>query len=506
MGVSRTGLTRRDALKLLGIVPAGLAAGALASRLRLPAPDPAAPNIVLLLFDAFSAAHLAANGYPRNTAPNLARFAQRAVVYHRHYAAANFTTPGVASLLTGVYPWRHRAVHLFGNALPEYAAANLFAYLSPHYYTLAYTHNAAASLLLDQFRAGIDELIPAGEFALLADTWAEGAPRDYAAAFRAEQLARGYYFQPSSLFLSAAAESRRGAQLGRLASLAAAFPRGLPNNASGLFFRLEEVVDWLPAKLAQLPRPSFSYIHLYPPHDPYAARADFVDIFDDGWTPPHKPEHAFTHGVPPDTLRLQRRHYDEYIAYADAEFGRLYDLLRASGQLDHTLFIVTSDHGELFERGVLGHDNRLLYTPLLHVPLLIARPGQRERTDVLTPTSAVDLLPTLLHAAGIPIPGGLDGEPLPALGGQPPPERAVFALEAKESSKFAAPRRYTAAVIRGRHKLITYRGYPGIPERAELFDLENDPAELHDLAASHPALAAELQNALPLVQPGNGNE
>ena len=64
--------------------------------------------------------------------------------------------------------------------------------------------------------------------------------------------------------------------------------------------------------------------------------------------------------------------------------------------LDDTYVIVTSDHGEMFERGIRGHVTPTLYEPVIRVPLLIAKPGQREREDVYAPTSCVDLLPTLL--------------------------------------------------------------------------------------------------------------
>ena len=70
----------------------------------------AAPNVLILLFDALSAKHISTYGYPRETMPNLTRFAQQATVYHAHYSGGNFTTPGTASLLTGTYPWSHRAL------------------------------------------------------------------------------------------------------------------------------------------------------------------------------------------------------------------------------------------------------------------------------------------------------------------------------------------------------------------------------------------------------------
>src|SRR5919197_4136356 len=67
------------------------------------------PNIIILVFDSLSARHMSLYGYPRDTTPHLSQFAEHATVYHRHYSTGNFTSPGTASLLTGLYPWTHRA-------------------------------------------------------------------------------------------------------------------------------------------------------------------------------------------------------------------------------------------------------------------------------------------------------------------------------------------------------------------------------------------------------------
>ena len=84
------------------------------------------PNILLLVFDAMSARHLSLYGYARETTPNLKKFADRASVYHQHYSAGNFTTPGTASMLTGMYPWTHRAFNYRGMIERSLANKNLF--------------------------------------------------------------------------------------------------------------------------------------------------------------------------------------------------------------------------------------------------------------------------------------------------------------------------------------------------------------------------------------------
>ncbi len=87
-----TQFSRRDFLKIAGAAFAGL----LTSGRTLPtrAADGKQPNIIIILWDAFSAKHLSLYGYPRLTTPNLDAFAQSSTVFHNHYSGGNFTTTG----------------------------------------------------------------------------------------------------------------------------------------------------------------------------------------------------------------------------------------------------------------------------------------------------------------------------------------------------------------------------------------------------------------------------
>src|SRR5678815_4536670 len=79
------------------------------------------------------------------------------------------------------------------------------------------------------------------------------------------------------------------------------------------------------------------------------------------------------------TLQIQRRSYDEYIASWDQETARLFQFLEESGLTENSYIFLTSDHGELFERGELGHWSKMIYDPLVHVPLIVRKPGQNTR-------------------------------------------------------------------------------------------------------------------------------
>jgi len=128
--------------------------------------------------------------------------------------------------------------------------------------------------------------------------------------------------------------------------------------------------------------------------------------------------------------------YDEFILYVDREFGKLMDKMESSGLLENSWGVLTSDHGELFERGILGHITEVLYKPLIRVPLLIFEPGRKTRTDVYTKTSAVDILPTLLHVTGKQMPDWTEGVVLPPFSSDiPDPKRDIYVMEARRTGK-----------------------------------------------------------------------
>ena len=458
------------------------------------------PNILILLFDTLCARHLSIHGYHRDTAPNLTRFAERATVYHAHHAAGNFTTPGTASLLSGTYPWTHRALHQGGVVTKPFEQRNLFKLCADEYNQILYTQNQWTNLLLHQFRQDGDTYVTPEAFCLADHTFPDWLfPRDAQIAFRSfdELLFQGNYV-PGSPFLALANELKAAFfERVRSRSYADLYPRGVPMQGLDMYFLLEEMTEGLTAMLGTAQQPFLAYFHLYPPHEPYRPRHEFVGMFDDGWTSITKDPHPLSTVHPQAELNVLRNQYDEYVAHTDAEFGRLYDFMDRTGILDSSYVVITSDHGQMFERGVHGHITELLFEPVIHIPLLISAPGQQQRQDVTTPTSNVDLLPTLLHKLGQPIPEWCEGEILPGPGQrQDSGERSIFAVEAKRNSAHRPLSVATLALIRGRYKLIHYLGYARYDNRFELYDLANDPEELEDLYATKKSIAADLQSEL----------
>jgi arylsulfatase A-like enzyme len=494
-------ISRRDFVKLLGAASLSLlgASNQVSQGRGVFKHASKKPNILILVFDTLSARHMSLHGYARKTTPNMARFAERALVYHNHYAAGNFTSPGTASLLTGVYPWQHRAVNLNGNVTQEYTSLNLFSLLDASYHTAAYTHNPLAGIFLSQFAGHINQYHPMNELSLAGEVYSDRVyPEQFPTAFWSETMLRGTdHFLPGSLLVSTLEKRLRDIQVGRIESgLREKYPEGIPYNYKGMHLLLEDAMDWIREQVSAYPQPYLAYYHLWPPHDPYLPSAEFIDIFNDGKHWPGKPENAYSLGEPEEKIQHSRQQYDEYLACVDFEFGRLLDMLEGDGSLDNTMVVVTSDHGELFERGLMGHLNSTLYQDLLQVPLLVSLPNQVERYDFYSPTSCVDLLPTLLKFSDQDIPGFVQGEVLPGFGqGTTQDERSVYALEAKLSSKGDPTRICTLAMVNGRYKLIKYLGYEGEIEN-ELFDLENDPEEMENLAPIKNKLVEDMEAEL----------
>jgi arylsulfatase A-like enzyme len=295
------------------------------------------------------------------------------------------------------------------------------------------------------------------------------------------------FMNPLSRLLKRIIKERRAAELED------EYPQGLPDNAEQ--FLLDQVVDGAIETLRGLTEPAFAYLHFWPPHDAYAPEKKFSGMFARGWQPPAKPIHRLSWDQYPfEKLKTAGQAYDEYIASWDTELGRLFEYLRTSGLLERSYIIITSDHGELNERGDLGHFTPLIFNPLIHVPLIISSPGQVGREDVDTFTSSVDVLPTLAHIAGLPIPSWAEGKLLPRFGGEPDPARGVYSMDAKKNAAFAPLNHITLALTRD-HRRLVYYNYPG-DQQFEFYDLRDDPDELRNLYPARPRLALQMQQEM----------
>ena len=219
-----------------------------------------------------------------------------------------------------------------------------------------------------------------------------------------------------------------------------------------------QVVDEALAWLAQnRTRRFFLWLHLFEPHAPY--------------------------GDPSDTSRVTKARYDDEIAEADTQAGRLLEALGPDRTA--TVVVLTADHGEAFgEHGEIGH-SIFLYDTTLRVPLVIAATGLPAGRKVSEPVSLIDVAPTVLRLLGMP-PFDSDGIDLaPALQGAAVPARELYAETFAPLLDFGwSPLR---AIRMGGWKYIA-------APRPELFDVAADPAEGMDTIKTQGARAAALQD------------
>ena len=193
-------------------------------------------------------------------------------------------------------------------------------------------------------------------------------------------------------------------------------------------------------------------------------------------------------------MHTSRLRYDQHLASWDSEVGRLLTFLETTGELDRSIVVFTSDHGELFERGEIGHMTSLLSRPVVWSPLLISLPGQTQRKDIHAFTSSVDVLPTIASLVGAEAPGWANGVLLPGLGGEEDSNRSVYSMDAKSASSFSALKNYSISLMKQGHRLIYYlfADHTGF----EFYNLNDDPEEMKDLFPSKPALALQMQAEL----------
>jgi len=496
--MSNNQLNRRDFLKLLGLASATIAVKPLAT-IESSSGQPQ-PHMIVLVYDAWAARNTSLYGYPRTTMPHLEKYAERALVYHRHYSAGNFTVPGTASLLTGLYPWNHRAFSLGGRISNKYKENQIFNVFSGQYQTTGFAQNKYADLFLYQAGSSLQNHISNHEFNLERRLiynlpFFNNDPYVAFSSFEDNIFQKGYGLD-GSLFAGPIFRTWtiRERFINKTEYSGKYYNETLPDSTEQ--FLLSDTVDGAINILKSLDKPSLVYIHFFPPHDPYRPTYEFKDYF--AKTPEtlvKKPVHYLSDEKNSYGLLLSRNQtYDEYLATWDAEVSRLYQFIDQSGFRDKSYIFLTSDHGEMFERGEVSHMTPLLNQPIVHIPLVVSYPGIEKRKDIFSTTSAVDILPTLAHLSGIPKPEWAEGEVLPGLGGQDNKNRAVYSFEAKKNPSFAPLKKFSLSLTRENKRILFYQ-YNN-KQSIELYDLDQDPEEINDLNSKAPEWGKELNQEL----------
>ncbi len=171
--------------------------------------------------------------------------------------------------------------------------------------------------------------------------------------------------------------------------------------------------------------------------------------------------------------------YYAMIEQVDTEVGRMMKALEETGQADNTIVVYMSDHGEMLGDHGIYLKGPYFYDCAIRVPLIIRWPGKFKaglRSDALV--EMIDLAPTLLDAAGVPVPSGVQGRSLTGvLTGQTAAHRDSIYSEHFDSSFLYDPPPMGACVRTDRYKLTMWQNLPA----GELYDLQKDPGEVENL-------------------------
>jgi len=389
-------------------------------------------NVILVILDAAGAAHLSAYGLGRDTSPSIVGLARSGTLFQRAYSQSAWTLPSSAAFFTGLYPPR-RADRRMRPTSPTIAM-----YLhDAGYATAAFSENAFVSEDFN-FARGFDHFVD-------RYPWKhhDEAPDGFARADSQQTV--------------------------------------------------DQAIDWIDSTKGTR---FFLYVHLLPPHSPYNAPPPFAGRFDPEYRGAIQGDIFTLHEIAAGKRAIDERdlahlrfQYEENLAFADRQVGRLLRALDERDLAAHTIVIVAADHGEAFrEHGYMLH-TVTLYDEMIHVPLVMRFPPRfgslPGRWPEVVETRAI--LPTLCDALAIDACADRERSLLERLRNGNP-DRPGSA----RSRTHDATRRPLAAIVAGNHKLIVGSRLGSV----RLYDLARDPLEQHDIAPQNHRLVNELRRLL----------
>jgi arylsulfatase len=411
--------------------------------------EPALPSFVLISVDTLRADHLGAYGYPRPTSPHIDRLAARSRLYANAWAPTPWTLPSHAALLTGRHPL-DLGIRDLESAIPDGVSPLAEWFAEAGWATAAFVDSRPRGFVGAErgFARGFDVFVH-------EPRRPDGAFRDDAAATVDAALAwldARDRTRPFLLFLhtkSAHAKRARHWALDPSAAAETDAPYDKPEPWRSRF---------LPGG-----RTRFAW---HDPADPAISGARYLERLN---------ERLATEAIAPAELDADRIEelvalYDAGIAYVDHQIGRLLEGLSERGLDRTTVVVLTADHGESFLEGRL-----LLHVELrpetLRVPLIVHDPEDPGGRVIAASVDLVDLAPTLAARAGLPLPPGLAGSPLPTREDEAPAAAPALRYYRLSDGYF-----YEGWSLRdGPWQLLSER-WPGDPApRLALFDLQRDP-------------------------------
>lgn len=480
-------------------------------------------NVLFIMADQLRWDHLGCSGHPYLTTPNIDALARRGVRFANAFVNSGVCGPSRMTYYTGRYPISHGATW---NRVP----------LSVGEVTLGeYLRNAGRELVL----AGKTHVMPDSEGLgrLSIDGQSElgtflerggfreidrydghhtpGKESGYPAFLREQ----GYDSDdPWTDYVIAGVDASGQVQSGwhmRNAHL----PARVKQEHSETAFMTDQAIGFMESAGEQ---PWVLHLSYVKPHWPYMAPAPYHAMYtSEQCLPVIRSEEELYHAHPivaayrqheesisfqrDDCIRTVRPAYQGLIKQLDDHLGRLFDFMEKKGLLATTLVVFTADHGDFLGDHWLG-EKELFYDTVQKVPFIVMDPrheadATRGRVDEHF-VEGVDVVPTILDALGLPIPGHrVEGRSLlPLTEGLTPPWRDFTYSELDYSFRLArqlagkTPQQARAFSIRDARWRYVY----WIDEAEQLFDLQADPQEFNDLGrdAAHAGVRSEMRERL----------
>jgi arylsulfatase A-like enzyme len=449
---------------------------------------PATPNVLLIVLDTLRADHLSSYGYHRATTPNLDRLAREGVLFENAVSTCSYSLPSHVSLLTGRYEFEHHE----GNVQPM-AWFGEDGNSTGGFPTLGeiLQKNGFRTAAFSANRTYFSHDLEGRGFIHFEDYF--DSPADmFVRTLYGREFSRAYLNRSQHSLIT-----RFLHWLG-LSSLVDRDEEGSGSfgGAFGVRKRAEEVnkefLRWIDKDTGH---PFFAFLNYFDVHHPYGA-------------PPAYPQPAWGHGGAIDS-------YDDGVKYIDDFIGDLIGQLKRRGRDKNTLLIITSDHGESLGQHHLPTHDRALYWELIHVPLLIWFPGQVPAgLRITTPVTNAAIPPTILdllgqgHAANFSVPVLTSLWKNPATVSSWPSPVSELALNKYSGHGDEATDQIIPTSATGSMKsLVTAQWHLIMHEKrgVQLYDLRNDPEELHDLAGTteNRSVALRLESQMRQLTSGS---
>lgn len=430
-------------------------------------------NVLLITADQHRRDALGCNGNPHISTPHLDRLAAEGANLVGHTTSSPTCTPARSSILTGRYARSHGAWAV-GTTLPP-ETGGLAQWLGAAGYHCAITGKAHFEPEMTGYVERLDRSRPYYGFHQTHITednqigeyldWIRREHPQHLAAVR--EIAHETLHQPS----------RMGKVDGRIAGC---YVSQVPEHLHQTAWIVDRAIDAI-AQARGRGQPWFVWCSFVTPHHPWTPPEPFASAYDPARLPPPRRRPGENEGIGDGSSHLDGLPDSEYqrmcalyyamISHLDAHVGRLRAALERSGELERTIILYTSDHGDYNGDHGLIRKGGLLYDSLLRVPMLLRLPrGACAGRTLEALSQHEDLAPTILDLLGLPLPQETQGHslaPLLTRTGEFPRGTAVY------EQRGWSPRDGVYGVRRGSWKLLRYPDTRGWV----LVDLRSDPDE-----------------------------